>query len=256
MDALEAAVADTKTALGNNDYKVGVYLSILYPVASQTSFGEVNGKKLDFSKLEDRKAGVKWLIDEQVKQFKAKGYQNLELRGFYWFTEEIDFDDEGLLDLIKYTTDYVRKLKYFTFWIPYYQASGYNKWQEVGFDLACYQPNFAFNYSIPDSRLYDAARTAKMLGMCIELEIEGVSHTAVDRLKKYYKVGAETGYMTEAIHMYYQGGMPGAILTPTNRPIRMFTRFIKTLICLSRDSLRQKRLQRRASPLKAKYPKP
>lgn len=211
MDALEAAVAETKSALGNSDYKVGVFLSLLYPVTTQTSFGEVNGKNLNFSKLADRKAAIKWLIDEQIKGFEAKGYQNIELRGFYWFTEEIDFADEGLLDLIKYTTDYVRQLKYFTFWIPYYQASGYNKWKEVGFDLACYQPNFAFNYTIPDSRLYDAARTAKLLGMCIELEIEGISSTAVDRLKKYYKVGAETGYMTEAIHMYYQGGMPGAI---------------------------------------------
>lgn len=211
LDALDAAVAETKAALGLSDYKAGVFFSILYPVSSQTAFGEVNGRNLDFSKLEDRKAGVKWLIDEQVRKFKEKGYQNLELKGFYWFTEEIDFGDQGLLDLLRYTTDYVRQLKYFTFWIPYWQASGYNRWQEIGFDLACYQPNYAFNYTIPEKRLYDAAKAAKMLGMCIELEIEGISHTAVDRLKTYYRVGAETGYMTEAIHMYYQSGMPGSI---------------------------------------------
>lgn len=211
LDALEAAVGETKAALGNSDYKVGVFFSILYPVSTQTAFGEVNGRNLDFSKLADRKAGIKWLIDEQVKKFNAKGYKNLELKGFYWFTEEIDFGDEGLLDMIRYTTDYVRQLKYFTFWIPYWQASGYNRWQELGFDLACYQPNFAFNYTIPEKRLYDAAKAAKLLGMCIELEIEGVSYNAVDRLKTYYRVGAETGYMTDAIHMYYQSGMPGSI---------------------------------------------
>jgi hypothetical protein len=211
MDALEAAVAETKTALGKSDYKVGVFLSILYPVTSQTSFGEVNGKNLDFSKLEDRKAAIKWLIDEQIKGFKAKGYQNIELKGFYWFTEELDYEDEGLVELIKFTTDYVRQLKYFTFWIPYYQAAGYNNWQDVGFDLACYQPNYAFKLTTPTQRLYDAARAAKLLGMCIELEIGGSSAADVDRLKTYYRVGAETGYMTDAIHMYYVNGMPGSI---------------------------------------------
>lgn len=211
MDALEAAVAETKSALNLPDYKAGVFLSIFYPVTSQTAFGEINGKNLDFSNIEDRKIAVKWFIDEQLRMFKEKGYENLYIEGFYWFTEEISYDDKGLLDLIKYSTDYVRSLEYITTWIPYYQASGYNEWSKLGFDLACYQPNFAFNKSVPDQRLFDAAEAAKLLGMCIELEIGGSSAEDVDRLKKYFAVGAQTGYMTDAIHMYYQGGVPGSI---------------------------------------------
>ncbi|PKM63408.1 MAG: hypothetical protein CVU97_00265 [Firmicutes bacterium HGW-Firmicutes-21] len=216
MDALDAAVKETKDALGKSDYKVGVFLSILYPVSEVTSFGEIGGKNLNFSKVEDRKTAIKWLIDEQIRVFDEKGYKNLYIEGFYWFTEEINYSDSQLLELISYTTEYVRSLGYITSWIPYYQASGYNEWAKLGFDLACYQPNFAFNFNIPDQRLFDAAEAAKLLGMCIELEIGGTSTEHVDRMKKYYAVGALTGYMTDAVHMYYQGGVPGSIYTAYN----------------------------------------
>ena len=216
MDALEAAVAETKAALGKADYKVGVFLSLLYPVTTQTAFGEIGGKNLDFSKVQDRKTAIKWLIDEQIRVFEQKGYEHLYIEGLYWFTEEINYADEQLLDILKFTTDYVRSLGYITSWIPYYQASGYSEWASLGFDLVCYQPNFAFNFSIPDQRLFDAAEAAKLLGMCIELEIGGTSAAHIDRMKKYYAVGALTGYMTEAIHMYYQGGIPGSIYAAYN----------------------------------------
>ncbi|HAN21514.1 MAG: hypothetical protein A2Y15_00695 [Clostridiales bacterium GWF2_36_10] len=216
MDALEAAVGETKATLGKPDYKVSVFLSILYPVVKQKEFGEVDGKMLDFSKFEDRKTAIKWLIDEQIRVFNQKGYKNIYIQGFYWFTEEIDYSDYSLLNLIKFTTEYVRSLGFITSWIPYFQASGYNEWAKLGFDLACYQPNFAFNYTIPDQRLFDAADAAKLLGMCIELEIGGSKAEDVDRLKKYYAVGALTGYMTDALHMYYQGGIPDAIYKTYN----------------------------------------
>ncbi|MDD4164644.1 MAG: DUF4855 domain-containing protein [Eubacteriales bacterium] len=211
MDALNEAVGETKAALGKDDYKASVFLSIFMPVSSQTSFGEINGRNLDFTKLADRKAAVKWLIDEQLRIFNSRGYENLYIQGFYWFIEGIDYSDSQIIELIDYTTDYVRSLGYITSWIPYYQASGYNEWDKLGFDLACYQPNFAFNFEVPDRRLYDAAASAKLLGMCIELEIGGVATGHVDRLKKYYAAGAETGFMTDAVHMYYQGGVPGSI---------------------------------------------
>ncbi|HBR32851.1 MAG TPA: hypothetical protein DD733_12305 [Clostridiales bacterium] len=211
LDALEEAVGEVKAALGCDDYKVSLVFSILFPVSSQNEFGEIDGKMLDFSKLEDRKTAIKWLIDEQIRIFNEKGYKNTYIQGFYWFTEEIDYSDSQLLSLIDYTTKYVRSLGFITSWIPYYQASGFCDWQRLGFDLACYQPNYAFNYSIPDQRLFDAAETAKLLGMCIELEIGGSKPEDVDRLKKYYAAGAITGYMTEAVHMYYQGGVPGSI---------------------------------------------
>ncbi len=210
MDALEAALSETKEALGLEDYKAGVFMSLLYPVHG-VDFGEVNGERLDFSSLEDRKKGLKWLIDEQLALFEERNYEHLFIQGFYWFTEEIDYSDGQLLELLKFTTDYVRSLGYINSWIPYYQASGYNEWDKLGFEIACYQPNYAFDFSIPESRIYDAAEEAKLLGMCIELEIGGNSAEYVSRMKQYYAAGARTGFMSEAIHMYYQGGVPGSI---------------------------------------------
>jgi hypothetical protein len=49
MDALEAAVAETSEKLGLEDYKVSIYLSILYPVTEVNEFGIVDGRNLDFS---------------------------------------------------------------------------------------------------------------------------------------------------------------------------------------------------------------
>ena len=208
MDALEEAVAEVEKKLGLKDYKVGIYLSILYPVSEVDEFGIVDGRNLNFANLEDRKAALKWLIDEQLARFNAKKYKHLDLKGYYWFTEEISYSDSQLLELLHYTTDYVRSIGYITTWIPYFHASGYNDWRNLGFDMVCYQPNYAFNKAVPDIRLFNAAETAKLLGMCIELEVGGTDDWNIERIKKYYAAGAITGYMKEAAHMYYQGGVP------------------------------------------------
>lgn len=209
MDALEAAAEEVGKALGDPDYKVSAFLSILYPVTEVSEFGEINGKNLNFAEVEDRKTALKWLIDEQLERFYAKNYKHITLNGFYWFTEEISYSDEQLMELLRYTTDYVRGKNLITTWIPYFHATGFNDWRHLGFDIACYQPNYAFNQNVPDIRLFDAAATAKLLGMCIELEVGGTEPWHIERIKKYYAAGAITGYMKDAAHMYYQGGVPG-----------------------------------------------
>ena len=209
MDALNEAAKEVGEKLGIKDFKLSVYMSILYPVTSVDQFGVVDGKNLDFSCLEDRKLGLKWFIDEQYSRFNAKKYEYLDLKGYYWFTEEINYNDSQLLELLRYTTDYVRDMGLITTWIPYFHASGYDDWRHLGFDMACYQPNYAFNQNIPDIRLFEAANTAKLLGMCIELESGGIDKWNIERMKKYYAAGAITGYMKDAAHMYYQNGVPG-----------------------------------------------
>ncbi|MDL2287661.1 DUF4855 domain-containing protein, partial [Eubacteriales bacterium OttesenSCG-928-G02] len=210
--ALEELIGEIKQELNIPDYKVKIHLSLFYPVISVTDFGEVNGKNLDFSNTKDRVEAVLWMVDHQLKLFKEHNFKHIELDGFYWFTEEIDLSDRGIVEILKSTTDHVRELGYINSWIPYYQAANYDNWKELGFDLACYQPNYAFNYEIPESRLYEAAVRAKELGMCIEVEVNGNNNrTDVDRLKSYMYVGALTGYMNDAVHMYYQGTVPGSV---------------------------------------------
>lgn len=210
LDALEIAAEQVQKDLGLPELKVKVFFSILYPVVEQRAFGEIDGRNLDFTVPEDRIAALKWLIDEQEERFRAKNYKHLDLVGYYWFTEEIDYSDKQLLEMIRFTTDYIRAKNMITTWIPYYLASGYNDWKRLGFDMACYQPNYAFRKDIPEQRLFDAAETAKLLGMCIELEVGGTERWNVGHTRNYYAAGAVTGYMKDAAHMYYQEGMPGS----------------------------------------------
>ena len=212
VDALNTAVGQVKEELGLDDYTVSVFFSILYTFTESTSFGDIDGDGVveNFTKIEDRKKAIKWIIDEQVRLFEQGNYENLELYGFYWFEESIAFSDPHETELIRYASDYLHSLGYKLMWIPYYQASGFSDWKELGFDMACMQPNYAFSGQATVDRLYDNAATTKRLGMCVEIEINQYDSKAdILRYKEYLAVGAETGYMN-AVKCYYQGGVPGA----------------------------------------------
>ena len=211
INALSEAVEQVSEGLGR-DVRVSVFFSILYTWPDKTSFGDVDGDGVieDFSKVEDRKKAIKWMIDEQLARFEAGGYDNLDLLGFYWFEEQITYSDPYETELIRYASDYVHSLGYKLMWIPYYQASGFSDWKELGFDMACMQPNYAFSGQATVERLYDNAETTRRLGMCVEIEIGQYDAQAdILRYKEYLAVGAETGYM-DAVKCYYQAGMPGA----------------------------------------------
>ena len=210
INALSEAVDQVSEELGR-DVRVSVFFSILYTWPDKTSFGDVDGDGVieDFSKVEDRKKAIKWMIDEQLARFEAGGYDNLDLLGFYWFEEQITYSDPYETELIRYARDYVHSLGYKLMWIPYNYASGYSEWKSLGFDMACMQPNYAFRYNETRDILYRTAETTKLLGMCVELEINDADNPAdVARYKEYLAVGAETGYMN-AVKVYYQGGLPG-----------------------------------------------
>ncbi|MFT8338177.1 DUF4855 domain-containing protein [Schleiferilactobacillus harbinensis] len=211
VSALNQAVGETKAALNKPDYQASVILPLFYPVQSVKDFGIVNGRHLNFANKQDRYLALQWMVDEQLKEFQAKGYKNLKLNGFYWFTEELDNGDPEMESILQQLTNYVREKGYMTSWIPYFQGSGYQRWQKMGFDLAIYQPGYAFDASVPKARLYETAAKAKQLGMGTEFEVEGVTPTSVTRFKDYLYAAARNGTMTDAVHMYYQGSVDGAV---------------------------------------------
>ena len=214
IPGLEKTVEMVGNELGIKDYQVNVFLSILRPMTGQRNFGDIDGSgvSLDFANPEHRKKAVKWEIDEQLRRFNESGFKHLKLWGFYWYEESIDGDDDVEMELLKYTNDYVRSLGYKSIWIPFYQAQGFNRWSEFGFDTACLQPNYMFNKDAKESRVYECADLAKMLGMCVEMEIDGRSITQAEwrgRYIAYLRGGVKTGYMKDGIKMYYQDASPG-----------------------------------------------
>ena len=83
------------------------------------------------------------------------------------------------------------------------------------------QPNYMFDLDIPKSRLYDTAREAKRMGMCVELEVWKILEDEngnidnphhIERFIDYLRVGAETGYMNTA-KIYYHGSAAGSVIS-------------------------------------------
>ena len=211
VDAANDAAKQVSETLGV-DHKVKLFFSIFHTKPEYgdfpEKFGDLDGDGIDedMTSMDDRKKAIKWMIDEQLERYKQKERPYTELVGFYWFEEQVSYNDPMELELIRYAGEYVRSLGYKMIWIPYYQAWGYDEWKSHGFDIACMQPNYAFHKDAKKERLYDNADLCKKFGLCYELEIAGI-HDPFDvhKYKNYLDAGVETGFM-HSIKMYYQGG--------------------------------------------------
>ncbi|MBP3387432.1 MAG: DUF4855 domain-containing protein [Clostridia bacterium] len=247
LDALDKVTKEVGDKLGIKNHKSAVYFSLLYTFTSKECFGEINGEKLDFENIDDRKKALRWLIDEYLRRYNEGGYEHTRLEAFYWFEEQITYSDSHEEELIAFVRDYVHEKGYKLFWIPYFKAVGYHDWKRLGFDVACMQPNYAFGDDRKVEQIYETAKIAKELGMCVELEITGIkldengivqNPKDVEKFIEYLEIGAKTGYMN-TIKMYYQGGVPGdiskAVFSKTPRYREMYDmtyRFAKRKLIL------------------------
>jgi len=57
------------------------------PVENYTNWGELDGRKLDFSVPADRVAACEWHIDQALKRWQALAPKHLVLAGFYFVPE-------------------------------------------------------------------------------------------------------------------------------------------------------------------------
>lgn len=205
VDALEKAYGTTKAALGNTDSKAGVFFTLLYPGKRATNFGTLGGRSLNFSKMEDRKYAVKWMIDEQMARFEQAGYQHLDLVGFYWLEEYIAAGDDA--EILNYAADYLHSKGLKFIWIPWYKANGYERWESFGFDVACMQPNLMWiGYNDP-TRVKASIAASEQYGLSMEMECDGRVYTD-EYFARYlnYLEGGLNSSMMNAVKMYYQDG--------------------------------------------------
>ena len=224
VDALNTATETVCKELGV-EQKSKVYLSILHTNPNYgdfpEKFGDLDGDGVDedLSTAEGRKKVTKWYIDEALKRYGEKERPYLQLSGFYWFEEQITYSDPLELEVLEYTKNYVHSLGYKLIWIPYYQAWGYDRWKENGFDVACVQPNYSFAKVANKQRLYDNAMLAKKFGLCYELEFTGGNNPEdIKRYTEYLDCGAKTGFM-HTIKMYYEGGRGFLAACQTKDPL-------------------------------------
>lgn len=136
---LGALAKNTKSGV-----KTDVWITIPYPNRSQTHFGGLNGKILNFKNEDDRVVAIKWWISRFRKMWKDAGplHDSLSFKGFVWQRASISADDENL---VKKVNNYIHRLGYLSLWLQQYGSGGCSDWKEFGFDATCTHPNFYGN---------------------------------------------------------------------------------------------------------------
>ena len=207
LDALNSAAIKVGEALGRDNFKAKVILTLFLPSERFTDFGDVDGDGVneDLSTLEGKKKVMDWHVDEYIKRFNDAGYTNLELAGFYWHDEVVRYTDLHLPAAIRYTTDKVHDSgDYIMMACPYFHASGFYDWHNLGFDLVILQPSYYF-WNRNEVAIPKTVAMAKLLGYGVEMEVEPNATTEIEMLDahiEYLRGGVNYGYM-DAVHMYY-----------------------------------------------------
>jgi hypothetical protein len=151
-----------------------VMLGIPYPNPRVSDFGDVDGDGVgkSLATVEGRAQVAAWYMQEAARRFAQADFRHLELWGLYWM-------NEGVLDadvaVVRQFADAVHAAGKRLLWIPWYMATNWQRWREMGVDVAIMQPNYAFltihGGSIRRNRLIVTARAARQHGLGVEIEM-------------------------------------------------------------------------------------
>ncbi len=217
LNAMEEAAGKIKTELAlDSDFTYKVIVAFYNPNPATTDFGDIDGDGVseNFSNYADRVKALKWYFDMVEAKFAESNFKNIELVGYYWFHEDMGSkrDIEKLLPEI---SEYIHSLGRTFSWVPYFAAVGFDNWANYGIDIACMQPNYAFNpFSIgetelaPSWRIPETCYLTDLYGMCVEVEIDKSATSKqlfFERYMKYLAGGIEYGYMTDTYNVYFAG---------------------------------------------------
>ncbi len=213
LTALNKVVGELRSELGlGEDFKYPVFLSAPFIGVFTDSFGEIGGANVTASNIEGRKAIADWYIDYAINAFNECNFENLELKGLYWFRESIEYklstDEE---ELMKHFTSAVREKGYKSIWIPYYSSAGIDKVPELGFDSVVMQSGYAFNGNDETGAplpgvVSDCAHVAKKYGMGMEFEVDMSKNSYLEKFARYVHVAYAEGLMNDGMMMMYQVG--------------------------------------------------
>jgi len=210
LDALNQATGQAASTLGRTNYKSKVYIMLPYPNSEITNFGDVDNDGIS-ENLNSTPSNLtkvtKWYIDTVLNRWNQANYSNLELKGFYWFHEDIDTGNPGEVNAINNSGNYLHTLGLKLAWIPYFGAGQSNNWHNYSIDFSIQQPNHYFVPSTDYSRMTNVTTQAQTYNEGIEMEFDERAMFDPDfknRFENYLKAGVEYGYMTGAIKGWYQ----------------------------------------------------
>lgn len=210
VKALDSAVGAAAGRIGKPSRKRAVIITIPDPVmlerfsdkkSSTTYWGEVDGRRLDFSDVADQIRASKWFIDEARARFASLKLKNLVLGGFYILSEDLpnafgETPEERLNiqykrweTILPAISEYVHASGEGLYWIPYHMAPGYKNWKQLGIDMAYMQPNYYWDLRRKGRHPFEKTLEAvRNYGMGMELEFE---YTMVSDVMKVEKTGPD-----------------------------------------------------------------
>jgi hypothetical protein len=209
--ALEECCAETEKRLGTPLRSRQVILTLPEPVDNFTNWGDVDGRRLDFSVVADRVAACEWQVTQALAKWRALAPKHLTLAGFYFVPESIGHSNPQMLPVV---AQYIHDQGLHFYWIPFWHAKLATNWQAIGFDLASQQPNYFFHPQLPESHLQTTCDFARAHGMGMEMEFDDrlIKEPAVyaPRFDSYLKAFTDSGARDSSSISYYEGG--GTIL--------------------------------------------
>ena len=162
LDMLDKTISEAGARIGRPSFRHKVVMTMPDPImleyfydktSSTTYWGEVYGRQLDFSSTSDQVLAYRWFIDYVREAWDKAAPDNLELAGFYVLSEILvarpggwNYEYKRWDKILPYVSEYLHDMKYCLYWIPYYQADGYDMTSELGIDYAWIQPNKYWDY--------------------------------------------------------------------------------------------------------------
>ncbi len=181
-----------------------VVLTLPDPIVGHKTWGDLNGRNLDFDLKADRIEACKWYVDYVIDEWKKQGFDQLNLEGLYWVAET----QKDTRDILPEIGAYIKSKGYKFYWIPYMYADGAAEWKKAGFHFAFQQPNYFFSLDRPYSLLTKAVAMGKDYDMGLEMEFD-FNVDKPDYQKRYYdyiSAFEEGGVWKSKRVAYYEGG--------------------------------------------------
>lgn len=175
------------------------------PSIQSDDWGEIDGVTMVPSEDEnvlfrtDKVRIAQWYVDEVVRQFAEKDYENVRLIGFYWQEENGNILPSYGMQIAGHIHSYGLGF----YWIPYFDAYNWNNWADYGYDMAWLQPNYMFN-DVSRDRLYDAYENASSVRMGLEMEWDNTC--PLEKHIGYWDIFEETGVLSGWPIAYYESG--------------------------------------------------
>ena len=166
LAALRDAVLDARRMSGDNALRAKLVLMVPFP------------SRESFPGTEAQKEALRLYMEQMKERYQPFAASDaLELCALYWLHE-----DDAQEELIRYAAALTHAQGLRFLWIPFFNAHGFGRWKDLGFDSAILQPNHFFN-GTPPEQIPAAAALARQNGMGLELEFdERAFEDAGDRL--------------------------------------------------------------------------